>query len=232
MPSFYGVFLDIKGRHCAVFGGDEHEAQRKVVYLLECGAKVILFAKEEHTSDTLKLLAKDKIITWHKRNYIAGDLTGIWLAIVADTSDTTINQAIHQEAEEKQVLLNVMDVTHLCNFIAPALVHQDPVTVAISTAGASPALARKLREEISGKDCKCMLWASVGNVLAQARTKIRQQGIVVCPQYWQDFMTQEWLSTAMQDQQKAVQEITSNLADYHCTQCEPFGRCQMLEKNT
>ena len=89
-------------------------------------------------------MARSGEIEWVKRRYQPGDLAGAWIVIVADTSDPAINDAISVEAAERNVLLNVMDVTHLCTFIAPALIQREDVTVAVSTAGTSPALGAAL----------------------------------------------------------------------------------------
>ena len=229
MLGFYGVFLDIKGRRCAVFGGDEHEAERKVRYLLDCGAEVVFFAPEDDVSVGLEKLASEGKAEWVRRKYQAGDLCNVWLAIVADTSNQTVNEAISKEAESNNVLLNVMDVTHLCNFIAPALVHVGPVTTAISTGGASPALARRLREEMSGENCRCMRWARSGRSLEEARRRIRSKGIVVCPEKWQGFMTEEWLSEALEgNESSAIDRIVEQITSIHCEPCAPIGRCSLL----
>jgi len=116
MPAYYPVYLDVRGRRCVVFGGN-HEGERKVAYLLECGGEVTLVAAE--ATPGLARLAAERKIAWEKRGYRAGDLEGAWVAIVADTSDVSVNEAISQEASERNVLLNVTDVTHLCTFIAP-----------------------------------------------------------------------------------------------------------------
>ena len=149
MPRYYGIYLDVKERLGIVFGGDQHEGERKVKYLLECGAIVKLFSPENEISPTLQKMASAGEIEWINRKYQYGDLEGAWVVIVADTSSQETNNAISKEAQERNILLNVMDVTHLCTWIAPALVQRNDVTVAISTAGTSPALARRLRERMS-----------------------------------------------------------------------------------
>jgi siroheme synthase-like protein len=188
MPAYYPVYLDVRGRRCVVFGGN-HEGERKVGYLLECGAEVTLVAAE--ASPELGKLASDRKIAWEKRRYRAGDLEGAWVAIVADTSDVSANEAISREARERNVLLNVTDVTHLCTFIAPSIVQRQNVTVAVSTAGTSPALARRLREEISASTCQCLRWADLGPLLATVRKEVRARKLQVTPADWQECMTDE-----------------------------------------
>lgn len=230
MPRYYGIFLDVKDRQGLVFGGDAHEGQRKVEYLRECGAIVRLFSPEELTSPRLKDLAASGEIEWVKRRYQPGDVKGAWIAIVADTSDSAINEAISAEAKEHNVLLNVMDVTPLCTFIAPALIHRNEVTVAVSTSGSSPALARRLREEMTADTCSCLRWANVGPILADARKNIRGRGLVMCPEKWQTFMTPSWLDEAEHgDPARAQDELIAGLESVACKSCAPYGSCQRIE---
>jgi siroheme synthase-like protein len=188
MPAYYPVFLDVRGRRCIVFGGN-HEGERKVQYLLECGADVTLIAAV--ASPELARLASDQKIIWTKRSYRAGDLEGAWVAIIADTSDVSVNEAVSAEARARNVLLNVTDVTHLCTFIAPSIVQRQDVTVAVSTAGTSPALARRLREELSSATCRCLRWTDLGPMLADVRKEVRARKLHVTPDDWQQCMTDE-----------------------------------------
>lgn len=205
MPRYYGVFIDVRNRRCAVFGGDPHEADRKVRYLIECGAEVTVFSPEEDMSHNLRIMASERDIKWVKRKYRYGDLEGIGIAIVADTSDENINHAISEEAAQRNVLLNVMDVTHLCTFIAPALIHRADVTVAVSTAGTSPALARRLRERMTDEEyCKCLQWADLGPIMAEVRSNVRARNLPISPQDWADSITDDML--------KAFQEGKPHLA--------------------
>lgn len=230
MSRYYGIFLDVQDRLGLVFGGDAHEGQRKVEYLLECGARVRLFSPEAETSARLRELASNCEIEWVQRRYEPGDLEGAWLAIVADTSSSKINEAISAEAKERNVLLNVMDVTPLCTFIAPALIQRNDVTVAVSTAGSSPALARRLREEMTADTCNCLRWANAGPILADARKDVRGRGLVMCPEKWQRFMTPEWLDEAEHgDARKAQDELIAGLESVACKSCAPYGSCQRIE---
>ena len=190
MPRYYPIFLDVQDRKAVVFGGD-HEAERKARYLVECGASVTLVSPESQLTTGLRGMTSGGSIDWEPRGYRPGDLEGAWLAIVADTSDDEINRAIYEEAGDRNVVLNVMDVTHLCTFIAPAIVHRNDVTVAVSTAGTSPALARRLRERMSDTEqCKCLEWADMGPVLADVRADVRSRRVPVTPDDWQESMTE------------------------------------------
>jgi len=230
LPRYYGIFVDVQGRRCLVFGGDAHEGQRKVRYFLDCGATVILFSPEESTSDGLKELAAAEKIEWVRRKYQPGDLEGAWMAVVADTSDDEINKAVSAEAKERNVLLNVMDVTPLCTFIAPALIQRNDVTVATTTAGTSPALARRLREEMTSERCNCLKWADAGPVLADVRREVRSRSLVMCPEKWQDFMTEAWLDEVRNgDAEKARKLLVEGLESVVCKSCQPYGHCVRLE---
>lgn len=208
MPSYYGAFVDVKGRRCLVFGGDPHEGERKVKYLLECGADVTLFSPPGDTSENLANLAASGEIEWIQRKYESGDLAGAWIVIVADTSDAETNEAISREAAERNVLLNVMDVTHLCTFIAPALIQREDVTVAVSTAGTSPALARRLRERISDADyCRCLQWADLGPILTDVRKDVRSRQLPVTPDDWAESITDGMLKAFQEGNPEAARQM-------------------------
>ncbi len=224
------MYLDVKERLGIVFGGDAHEGERKVKYLLECGANVKLFSPDDEISPALRTKADAGEIEWINRKYQAGDLAGAWIVIVADTSSMETNEAVSKEATERNILLNVMDVTPLCTWIAPALIHRNDITLAVSTAGSSPALARKLREEITSDSCQCMRWANVGPIFTEVRQIVRSQNIVCCPEKWQWFMTPEWLEKAEKtDPKQAKSDLIEGITSVACASCAPFGSCQRIE---
>jgi siroheme synthase-like protein len=142
---FYIACLKLKGRRCLVVGGGEIGLE-KVEGLLACDAAVTLVAPD--AGDELEALAAEGSITWHRRDYEAGDLDGCLIAIAA-TNDTEVNIRVFEDAEQRAMLVNVVDVPPLCNFILPAIVRTGPLAVAISTAGASPALAKRMKREIA-----------------------------------------------------------------------------------
>jgi len=196
VPRYYGIYLDVKERLGIVFGGDAHEGERKVKYLLECGASVRLFSPDNEISPLLREKAGNGEIEWIDRKYRPGDLAGGWIVIVADTSSHETNQAISKEATKRNILLNVMDVTPLCTWVAPSLIHRNDVTVAISTAGSSPALARRLRERMSDHDyCQCLRWADLGPLLADVRVEQRSRNLKVTPSQWAQSITDQMLET-------------------------------------
>jgi precorrin-2 dehydrogenase / sirohydrochlorin ferrochelatase len=141
----YMACLKLKGRRCLVVGGGEVGLE-KVEGLLACDGDVILVAPE--AVPELVAYAEEGSIRWERRRYEPNDLDGAFLAIAA-TSDTDVNISISEEAERRAMLINVVDVPPLCNFILPAIVRSGPLAIAISTAGASPALAKRMKREIA-----------------------------------------------------------------------------------
>ncbi|HTU96632.1 MAG TPA: bifunctional precorrin-2 dehydrogenase/sirohydrochlorin ferrochelatase [Solirubrobacteraceae bacterium] len=142
---FYIACLRLKGRRCVVVGGGDIGLE-KVEGLLACDAAVTLIAPEAHPA--LLELADEGSIRWERRAYESGDLEGCLIAIAA-TDDTDVNIRVFDDAERRAMLVNVVDVPPLCNFILPAIVRTGPLAVAISTAGASPALAKRMKREIA-----------------------------------------------------------------------------------
>src|SRR5579884_1934978 len=141
---FYIACLRLTGRRCVVIGGGEVGLE-KVEGLLACDGEVTLIAPEAHHE--LVQLALEGSIRWEQREYETGDLDGALIAIAA-TDDTDLNIRVFEDAEARSMLVNVVDVPPLCNFILPAIVRNGPLAIAISTAGASPALAKRMKREI------------------------------------------------------------------------------------
>ncbi len=141
---FYIACLRLTGRRCLVVGGGAVGLE-KVEGLLSCDASVTLVAPEAHPA--LVELALEGSIVWVRREYADADLDGCLIAIAA-TGDTDVNIRVFDDAERRAMLVNVVDVPPLCNFILPAIVRTGPLAVAISTAGASPALAKRMKREI------------------------------------------------------------------------------------
>jgi precorrin-2 dehydrogenase / sirohydrochlorin ferrochelatase len=141
----YIACLRLSGRHCVVAGGGEVGLE-KVEGLLACGGEVTLVAPE--AVPELAELAEEGSIRWERRGFEPADLEGTFIVIAA-TSDTDANIAVYEEAERRAMLVNVVDVPPLCNFILPAIVRQGSLAIAISTQGASPALAKRMKREIA-----------------------------------------------------------------------------------
>jgi precorrin-2 dehydrogenase / sirohydrochlorin ferrochelatase len=142
---FYIACLKLTDRRCLVVGGGEIGLE-KVEGLLACDGRVVLVAPA--AVPELEALAAEGSIEWQRREYRAEDLERTFIAIAA-TSDTDVNIRVYEDAERRAMLVNVVDVPPLCNFILPAIVRTGPLAIAISTAGASPALAKRIKAQIA-----------------------------------------------------------------------------------
>ncbi len=145
---FYIACLKLTGRRCVVVGGGEVGLE-KVDGLLACDGWITLIAPTAEPA--LQEYASEGSIRWEQRAYAgAADLDGAFMVIAA-TNDTDVNIAVFDDAERRAMLVNVVDVPPLCNFILPAIVRMSPLAIAISTAGASPALAKRMKREIEAQ---------------------------------------------------------------------------------
>src|SRR4051812_49084906 len=142
---FYIACLKLTGRRSVVVGGGEIGLE-KVEGLLACDGDVTLVAPD--AVPELQGLARVGSIRWERRAYEPADLEGTFM-VIASTDDTDTNIGIYRDAEARAMLVNVVDVPPLCNFILPAIVRTGPLAIAISTAGASPALAKRMKTEVS-----------------------------------------------------------------------------------
>jgi siroheme synthase-like protein len=138
---YYMTCVDLTRRPVLVVGGGR-VALEKIEGLLECGAQVTVVAPQVVAE--IEELPVELI----RRGYRTEDLDGRFL-VVAATSTTSVNRRVFRDAEERALLCNVVDVPELCSFILPAVLRRDPIAVAVSTGGASPVLAQRLRDEIA-----------------------------------------------------------------------------------
>lgn len=148
----YPIGLVVKGRRCLVVGGGR-VAARKIGGLLACGAAVTVVAPEVHVA-TAELAASGVIATIdesplevHIRPYAPGEAAG-YLLVIAATGDVAVDDAVYRDAQAAGVWVNVADDPSRCTFILPAVARDGTVSVAVSTAGASPALAGWLRDRV------------------------------------------------------------------------------------
>jgi precorrin-2 dehydrogenase / sirohydrochlorin ferrochelatase len=138
---YYMACLDLRGRDCLVVGGGR-VATEKVRGLLDCGANVTVVAPA--VDDELRALAVRLV----ERAFSRSDVVGRFL-VVAATNDRSVNADVSSVARERETLCNVADDPELCSFILPAIVRRDPIVVGVSTGGASPALAQRIRADLA-----------------------------------------------------------------------------------
>lgn len=144
---FIPIFFDVTGRPCVVIGGGE-VAARKVESLLEAGASVTVVSPR--LSPPLEAVVARGLVTHIARDYAPGDIEGCVL-VYAATDDPKLHRELAAEARTLGIPINVADVPELCSFIAPAVVKRGALQVAISTGGASPAFAARIRRELEDR---------------------------------------------------------------------------------
>ncbi|RJO62884.1 MAG: bifunctional precorrin-2 dehydrogenase/sirohydrochlorin ferrochelatase [Dehalococcoidia bacterium] len=179
MPQYFPIYLDITRRSCVVVGGGE-VALRKVQALLDCQAAVTVVSPVVcHGLLELSQKGDVKLIL---RKYKAGDLQGATLAIAA-TDERETNLQVSREAKERAVLVNIVDEPKSSDFIVPAYFHRGDITIAISTAGSSPALARKLRTRLESEFG--LEYAVLVGLVNDVRLEIKRRGKTVDAENWQ-----------------------------------------------
>jgi precorrin-2 dehydrogenase/sirohydrochlorin ferrochelatase len=169
--TYYPIFLRVAGRPCVVVGGGE-VAARKVESLLAADARVTVVAPA--LVPALAALAAREAIEHAARPYRQGDFAGAALAFAA-TDDEALHAALARDAEAAGVPLNVVDRPQWCSFIVPSVLRRGELAVAVSTGGGSPALARRVRQDIErqlGPEYERAL-----DVLARLRRHLRAQAL-------------------------------------------------------
>lgn len=140
----FPLFADLRGRPVLVVGGGE-VAARKAAALLAAGADVTVVAPELHMD--LRHALDAGRLRWHEGYFVPACLEGMWLAVAA-TADRAVNRAVADAGAARRCFVNVVDDPELSHFQVPAVVDRDPVTIAVSSAGAAPMFARRIRERL------------------------------------------------------------------------------------
>ena len=167
---YYPVYIDVSKRKCVVVGGGD-VAERKVERLLECGARVVVIGNE--LTPNLEAMKNEEKISHIPDNYKNDYIEGALLVIGATDRDE-INERIYRDSKERGILVNIVDDPAKCDFIVPSVFQQGDLSIAISTGGKSPALARNLREELEqryGHEYRILL-----NIMGDIREKIISRG--------------------------------------------------------
>ena len=144
MTNLFPMFLKLEGRQCLVVGAGK-VGEPKIGGLLETGARMRVVALD--ASPAVREWARLGKINLDVRAFTASDLDGTFLAVVA-TSSRSLNERVYHEAQKRGVLCNVVDVPDLCDFFYPAVVRRGDLQIAVSTAGRSPSLAQKIRQQL------------------------------------------------------------------------------------
>jgi precorrin-2 dehydrogenase/sirohydrochlorin ferrochelatase len=168
--SYYPIFLDLKGKKAVVVGGGM-VAQRKIETLMEHGAEVHVISRA--LTPDLNRQVKTGRVKLLGEEFLETQLDGAFMVIAA-TDDTGLNRRVSQAAQERGLLVNAVDQPDDCNFIVPSNLKRGDLRIAVSTSGKSPALARKVREDLErhfGREYELFL-----NLMGRMRKEILARG--------------------------------------------------------
>jgi precorrin-2 dehydrogenase/sirohydrochlorin ferrochelatase len=183
--SYFPIFLEMKGRRALVIGGGA-VAERKIASLLDAGAQVTVISPE--TSATIARWSDEKSIYLNARRYQPGDLQGYALVFVA-TDDEEVNAMAHKEGRECGVWVNAADDPAHCDFILPSVLRRGDLTVAVSSSGGSPALARTIREEL--EIYLTQEYEQLAKLAAEARMELHRRSLKVSFETWRRALSGE-----------------------------------------
>jgi siroheme synthase-like protein len=189
---YYPIFLNLQSKKCVVVGGGK-VALRKVRMLLDCGADVIVVSPKP--CPEIVKLSEDGLIRLIRRDYETGDLKDAVIAM-ACTDMKKVNRRVAGEAKKAGVLVNVADDSEPSDFIIPSFFRRGNLTIAVSTSGVSPALARKIRAKLEksfGEE-----YGSLLSIIGEVRSTIREKGIIVGVEVWQDALDLDLLIRLVQ----------------------------------
>lgn len=147
MAKYYPINLNVEGKRCVVVGGGA-VSERKVKQLLYCGARVKVVSPEITLG--LRTLARKHKIVFKNKKVSLRDLSNAYLVISA-AGDRETNLLVSSYCRKKHILVNVVDAPQECDFILPSVVRQGELTISISTGGISPALSKKIRQDLEKK---------------------------------------------------------------------------------
>lgn len=175
---YYPVFLDLKGKPVVVIGGG-NIAHQKMENLVKVGADVTVISPD--LNEPMAALKAEGRFRHIEREYQPGDLEGYNLAFVA-TDDRSVNATVADEGKARGVWVNAVDDPPYCDFIMPGIVQRGDLVLAISTGGRSPAMARKMREELA--EFLTDEWVAMLELAAEVRAELRTRDIMVDSDTW------------------------------------------------
>lgn len=165
--SYYPISLNLAMQRCVVIGGGA-VASRKVSGLLDSGADISIISPEINIE--LRKLVKNNLIKWTQSKYKSEYLAGAALVFGA-TDSTETNKRISQDAKDAGIPVNIADDPDNCTFILPAICKKDDIQIAVTTAGAAPAIAARIRDKIDS--CIGREYETLVSILKKLRSRIR-----------------------------------------------------------
>ena len=172
MPRYYPAMLNLRDRPVLVIGGNEVAAE-KATALAASGARVTVQAAEFGL--LLLRLAQEGRVTLRHKAYAYGDTAGMFVVVAATTYTPEVSQAIWQEAQERGQMINIVDDPARCDFIIPSILRRGSLTIAVSTEGTNPSLAKRIRQRLESLFPPA--YAPYLRMAGRARSHLRAQGV-------------------------------------------------------
>ena len=207
MPKYYPVMLDVRARKATVVGGNKIAAE-KAASLSASGAQVTVLSPA--FCDEFLQQAESKQVDLWRKTYEPGDLAGAFM-VVAVAENPELARAIWKETQERGQLVNIVDMPEYCSFILPSILRREQLTIAVSTEGASPGLAKRIRQEL--EDYFPRAYGPYLRLAALARGYLRKSGVTYEQRdcFFADFFASDALAQLMQGNTTGATDITAEL---------------------
>ena len=212
MPKYYPIMLDIRGRLVIVVGGDRVAAE-KAATLSASGAQVRVMS-QEFCDELFLLQAEQRSVMLHHKAYEPGDLASAFV-VVAVSSDPQLIKTIWAETQERGQLVNIVDVPEYCSFIMPSVLRREQLTIAVSTEGASPSLAKRIRHSL--EEIFSPAYGPYLRLAALTRTYLRKNGVSYEQRddFFSDYFTSDVLTQLMTGNISQAAVITAALLHHY-----------------
>ncbi len=229
MSKYYPIMLDIRDHFTIVIGGDRIAAE-KAAALFASGARVTVLSPE--FCNELLLQAERKRVTLWQKTYEPGDLEGA-LLVIAATNDQKLIDAICAETKERGQLVNIVDVPQYCSFIIPSILRREQLTVAVSTEGASPGLAKRIRQSLEAQFP--VAYGAYLHLASVARAHLRKNGVSYARRddFFGDYYTSSILTKLTDGNvEQAVEETSHLLKTYNVAVSDNTLKAELEEKKS
>lgn len=212
MPNYYPIMLDVRGRTAIVVGGNTVAAE-KASALSASGARVVVL-NSDFCPELLEM-EREQQVTLRQKAYEPGDLANAFVVVAATTYDPQLSEAIWLETQEWGQLVNIVDVPARCNFIVPSVLRRDQLTIAVSTEGSSPGLAKRIRQQL--EKFFPPAYGTYLRIAATVRAYLRKNGLSYTrrDEFFGDFYNSEILNHLVKgEKEEALAETQTLLKRY------------------
>lgn len=227
MPGYYPVMLDLRGRPVIVVGGNDAAAE-KAASLSRSGARVVVLAPS-FTDELEAMASRGEVELWRK-TYESGDLAGAALVVAAVTYEPEMVEAVWAETQRSGQLVNIVDVPSRCTFIVPSVLRRDQLTIAVSTEGSNPSLAKRVRQRL--EDLFPTAFGPYLRLGAVARAHLRRTGVSYArrDRFFGAYEDSEALALLTEGDDAAAREATTTLLHAYGVSVQPDELAACLQR--